>query len=522
MSWRRVSGLAGIAAAGAGLLPAYLFQSRTQAVNADGASNALQAWDMLHGDLLLHGWSVTYISFYPVELSQYALIEAVRGLRPDVVHVGAAVTYTLLVLLAAWLAKGRASGREGVVRALLAGGIMLAPQLGNGTYTLLLSPDHVGTAALVLGVWLVIDRYDASRFRWYLPPVVLVLLTLAMVGDMLAVVTAAVPLAAVCGVRVLHGVARRREPLRAQWYELSLALMAGASVAAASWVTRLIAEHGGWTLTPIGTRTAGSAMLPGNARLTGEGLLELFGADFTGLPMGRAAFFAFAHLAGVALVAWALWLAVRRYFTAGLLVQVLVAAIVVNVAAYVFSLQAHDIHSTREIAAVLPFGAVLAGRLLAGKPLTGRPAGIGLAAVLLAVSGCYAAMLGCGAAQPPVPAENSDLTAWLAAHHLTSGLGGYWQANSVTLDSSDVIKVRAIEIAGNKLTAESRWDASKAWYDPAVGYADFVVTANSPGPESDQNLLWRMAAKVGWPVRVYHVGRYTIAVWNQNLLRSLG
>ena len=38
------------------------------------------------------------------------------------------------------LARGRARGAEGLVRGLLAAGIMLAPQLGYGAFVLLLSP----------------------------------------------------------------------------------------------------------------------------------------------------------------------------------------------------------------------------------------------------------------------------------------------------------------------------------------------------------------------------------------------
>ena len=140
------------------LFAGYLGQSRTVSVGSDGASQALQAWDMLHGNPLLHGWWVTDVSFYTTELPQYALLELVRGLTPDVMHVGGAMTYTLLVLAAAFLARGRARGHAGLTRALLAAGLMLAPQLGPGTQTLVLSPDHTGTAVPVLLVWLLVDR----------------------------------------------------------------------------------------------------------------------------------------------------------------------------------------------------------------------------------------------------------------------------------------------------------------------------------------------------------------------------
>src|SRR5690348_14056108 len=102
----------GTVLAAAVLLLVYLRVAGTTRVVADGAGHALQGWDMLHGNVLLHGWWVTDVSFWSTELPQYALVSAVAGLRPEVVHVCAAVTYTLLVLLAAFAARGRATGAE--------------------------------------------------------------------------------------------------------------------------------------------------------------------------------------------------------------------------------------------------------------------------------------------------------------------------------------------------------------------------------------------------------------------------
>src|SRR6201987_4799414 len=60
----------------------YLRISGTQAVTSDGASIALQAWDMLHGNWLLRGWTLTDVSFYTTELPEYVLVEIFRGLGP--------------------------------------------------------------------------------------------------------------------------------------------------------------------------------------------------------------------------------------------------------------------------------------------------------------------------------------------------------------------------------------------------------------------------------------------------------
>jgi hypothetical protein len=53
---------------------------------------------MLHGNLLLRGWHLSDVSFYTTELPEYMLVEAVHGLGAGVVHAGAALTYTLLVV----------------------------------------------------------------------------------------------------------------------------------------------------------------------------------------------------------------------------------------------------------------------------------------------------------------------------------------------------------------------------------------------------------------------------------------
>jgi hypothetical protein len=72
---------AGYALAAILLLLCYLRVSGTQAVTSDGASQALQAWDMLHGNWLLRGWTLTDVSFYTTELPEYALVEVFRGHR---------------------------------------------------------------------------------------------------------------------------------------------------------------------------------------------------------------------------------------------------------------------------------------------------------------------------------------------------------------------------------------------------------------------------------------------------------
>ncbi|MFD0577780.1 hypothetical protein [Dactylosporangium darangshiense] len=90
--------------AAVGLFLAYLRMARAVTVNSDGASNALQAWDLFHGNPLLRGWTLSDVSFYPTELIQYGLIQLVTGVTTDQIHVAAAVTWLLVVVMAVWLA----------------------------------------------------------------------------------------------------------------------------------------------------------------------------------------------------------------------------------------------------------------------------------------------------------------------------------------------------------------------------------------------------------------------------------
>ena len=90
----RLLASAAIAAAVVLLFVAYLRVSRTYTENSDSANILLMSWDMLHGNLLLHGWHLSDVSFYPTELPQYAVLEGLLGLHAGTSHVAAAKSTT--------------------------------------------------------------------------------------------------------------------------------------------------------------------------------------------------------------------------------------------------------------------------------------------------------------------------------------------------------------------------------------------------------------------------------------------
>ena len=508
------AGRAGVVVlAAAVLFVCYWRQSLTQPISSDGAANALQAWDMLHGNLLLHGWLLSDVSFYTTELPQYMLIEAIRGLGPGVVNLAAAMTYTLLVLLAGLLAKGDAGGRQGRARFLLAAGIVLAPQL-SATSTLLQAPDHTGTAVALLVVWLVIDR---ARPHWLVPVAVCVMLAWITVADSIMLLTGIVPIVVAAGARAARALVKRAEP---NWHELSLAaaaILAGVFGAIAPLIIR---AAGGYTAAPVPGHIVGLDRLPGAARVTFHAALNIFGANVVAAHSALELAFAVLHLAGAALAAWAACLAALRFFRArDLLVPALAVAIAVNLAA--FLLTAQTLAATREIAAVLPLGAVLAGRLLGPRLLAGKAFRVPLRPVLAVVAAGYLAALGYGAAQPAVPAMSEPLATWLVAHGYSHGLAGYWQAGSTTLDAGARVSVSSVGRSPGGRVVPGHWETSTLQYDPSRQYADFVVVKDS-GTYSTRWLRGAAERTFGPPRQTYVVGPYTIMTWHANLLTRLG
>jgi hypothetical protein len=496
------------------LFGVYLELAGTWPTDSDGAGNALQACDMLHGNLLLHGWALSDVSFYTTELPQYMLVELVRGLNQGDVHVAAAMTYTLVVLLAALLAKGSSTGREAVVRAGVAAGIMLVPQLGTGVNVLMSSPDHVGTTVPVLVVWLILDR---ARPRWYIPVVAGVLLAWAEVADPLVLYIGALPLALVCAIRAYRAVAMEHQSLKSQWYDLALVAAAVLAVAAAAVAVHLIHTGGGFSVRPAPTQFVRSgALLSRNVAITGEGLLLLGGADVVGLRLTVSTVVTLLHLVGVFLAGWGTWLAARHFLRdRDRVAQVLVAAIVINLGAYLLSSKPYVITNTREIVAVLPFAAVLAGRLLAGRLIAAK-----MVPVLLVVLLCYLAGFGYEITRPQVPAQNQRLVSWLEHHHLRTGLSGYWQSNVVTLASGGRVQIRTVSAHAGRIGPDE-YEAKASWYDPARSSANFVVLFPGIPGYPGFTVATAVLNTFGPSARSYRVGRYTVLVWHKNLLRDL-
>ena len=524
--WRRRALWAGaLAVAAVVLFWCYLLQSRTSPTVSDGAGIALQGWDMLHGNLLLRGWWTADVSFYTFEIPIDALVEAVRGLNADVVHVTAAIAYAALVLVAALLARGTARGREGVIRAVLAAGIVVAPAL-TASNLLLGSPDHIGVAVPIMLTFLLVDR---ARARWWVPIAVCLLLVWAQLDDPVAEFAAAAPLALICLARAGLVVVHRRG---SWWYDAALGVAGLVSYELTQIAVHAVRSAGGLSMRSLSAATTAMPVSTWGTQLlhTGQNVLLLFGAEYWSQPTGLLTAIAYVHLAGVALalcgvVAGVASLVWRR----DRVTQILIAAVALTLGSGAFFTVMQLGFGAHDIAVTLPFGAVLAGRAVGPwlsaawrratwhRPTRRTLAPLLVAPLLCAVLASYLAALGYAAAQPARPASTQALAGWLEQHHLTSGLARYYTANITTLASGG--QVRAAPVQGFPSTPYV-WVAKTSWYDAATYSANFVIAG--PDPANNQTIpVKNVLDTFGHPAREYDVDGYVVMVYDKNLLRAL-
>lgn len=516
------------------LFAIFLRISNSFPLDSDAANNALQAWDMLHGNLLLHGWIIGDATYYTFELPLYAIVESVLGLHPIVTHVVSALVYVIVAACAMAVARTGSRGlsrwvRYGVVLALLA-----APLLNFRSVSIAVEkPDHTGTAAIMLLCFLLIDRAAGRRF---MPPLLCALLVAGQISDATVLYVAVPAIILVCAYRMLT--ARKARPARRRsrhrlmrWFSLlvrqsrsiairsvdSAVLVATAVSIPLSLLIRSLMLHIGayWMVSPQ-NRLAGWSQIPHNGMLTLKALGILFGViEFQGTVLGIVTpvfggACALAALYGFGKV-------IRHWRTASRAEQFLCVAIVVNIAAYIFS-TIPVASNARELIAVVPFSAVLAARALVPERIT---AGL-RARVAVAAAAAVAVLLPLTAAAsvPTATPEAAALAAWLEAHGLKYGVAGYWNASAVTLVSGNKVQVRTVGPRYFGIAAKD-WETKAFWYDPTRHYATFAI-ADISNSTLENNIPAAVYEQYfGQPVSIHKVADKLILIYRQNLLQLI-
>jgi hypothetical protein len=403
--------------------------------------------------------------------------------------------------------------------------VLAAPLLSTSTvWVLLEEPDHIGTSMFILVSFLLINRVPD---RWFTAPLICVILCAGQISDLTVRYVAVPTIVLVCGYRML---AARR--LRSG--DAALVVAAAVSVPLESALRAAMVHLGGFVMVAPKAKLSPPRLWPQHVSVTWLDIRILFGAvagpDTKLGSLGNAFGGAVVRpdnklgslgtvLGLVCLVAAILGLArlVWTWRRASRAEQLLGVAIVFNVVIYVVSVMPLP-DGSREIAVLLPAGAVLAARALVPARITGAlPA---FAAV--AASAVIALLpLASAATRPPMSPATAPLSTWLEAHHLSYGVAGYWDASVTTLQSGGKVQLRAVDLHPNvnapgwKINVPG-WETNALWYNASQHNATFVVA----------DVHGRYPAKAfeqffGKPAASYRVSNWLVLVYRTNLLRQV-
>jgi hypothetical protein len=481
----------------------YTLLSMTIPVGSDQANSALQGQDLAAGNILLKGWTLSPISLYVPDLVLYAVVVSIFGVNPVAVHIANALMYALLVALSVILARGPRTAKHRVMAGLITAALLIAPQLGVGVDLLLLEGSHVGVVLLVVLALIAVER--APR-EWEGIVAALAVLAAGVVADGLAIIIGAIPFVAASAMRLV----RHRPGMRS---DLGLLLAGALSVPLGMLVVLAVRRLHGFVTYPLAPALANPTDMSRYLRLAATGLVGVFGVDptnahglFDYLGIGVHAVGLVFIVLIVGLFAWR-WLVGKQEDRIS---ELLLAAIACDLGA--FLLAAHP-DSSRYLIAVFVFAAIIAGRsgaeLVAGlRPLW--PA--------RAIAAGFVAVLGVSLTAPPAPIIH-PWSSWLLDHHLYRGVGSYWQASSVTVETEGRVVVRPI-LSDSKQANGYAWESKASWYRPdQLGDVRFVIYDVT----DHQFGITRAGLEniFGPPDDSVRFGNVAILVWNHNLVPGL-
>ena len=498
----------------------YLQLSWTVPPHSDAAGMVLCAWDMLHGNFFLHGWTLDanrqWLTEAPVYMAGLALT---RHLDPALMHVvPVVVVLALASLVAVGATVGLAPGfarRTGLIIAVLPLVLPTQPMIP----WLLMGSYHSGTTTVVLAAAVLLYLEQSSRrnrmARAALTGSAFTLLVAGELSDPYTTVLGVAPIVIVsawraAGVRPLTRTLERLRP---------------AGIAAGAWIAAAIGLHlvthfGGFTPVHFVRPVIPFAELGESLSNLAAAFLNLGGANFFG-QTPDVDFVAYAvRLAYLAGGAYAVWRVLRqpRLKEDWLLTVLAVGAALAIVAG---ALGDSTLAYRYRMPPLILAGTVL-GRYVTITSKTWLEQRKPLAAGLI-VAAALEFAFAVPATAPGGPGQEfgpQRLGSWLEQHGLTSGYGDYSIGPITTVETGGRVRVRtvvpvaargAVRLAPLYVGSNAAWyahnDATFLVLDPAQRNWD--VTKAIPSAT--------VAKTFGPPARVYAVAPYVVLVWDKPL-----
>jgi len=522
--------------------------------DSDGASVILEGQAIAHGHFLLHGWALSLDSFWTVDALFYAVAVLLDGLRPSLLYAIPALLAALVIVAGVLMARAGRRGAPAIAGAATVFALLAFPTHAMAVF-FLRGPLHIGTTLWALIAFACLRK---GRFGWGWV-IAVVFLAAGALGDLQILVLGIAPI-------FLAGLVAT---LRTRTWRGGIAQVSAAAAGVAlAEIVRTIAKALGTFSVGVANPTSLHLILP-NLRHAASLGAELAGVRSTlfgtgGVPTALQD----VHIVGGVVMAAsfvaALVMLVRdallgRQRDAGAatpaaparlpgasdassaapllwrLDDMLVIGIIgVPIDYGALALAPRDIEYARYLAPALIFAAILAGRMVARAVASLRarsaarhaavsrraPAAAGRAAALLglAVALCFGAGLGYNLAQRDPGQPGAQLASWLEAHHLTEGVGSYWAASIITVESRGKVLIRPVVVDADSHIRRYTRESDSAWYS-GQQFQFFVYNLAIPWGSDDS-----ATAAITWgrPQHSYAVGSFRVLVWPKPLVVGPG
>jgi hypothetical protein len=127
----------------------------------------------------------------------------------------------------------------------------------------------------------------------------------------------------------------------------------------------------------------------------------------------------------------------------------------------------------------------------------------------------------------PAPSDagkkaTEPLTRWLEAHGVTYGIGAYWNASVVTLQSGGRVAIRTVDLGpgphhvGWSVYVRG-WETNALWYDPARRDARWAIADTSGSGYTVRTY----ESLFGKPEAIYRVSYWLVLEYRANLLSEI-
>lgn len=506
-----------VLAVGAALTASYeMAAAQISATTADAATALLEGRALDHGNVLLHGWSLSLDSFWGLDALAYALVLPFTGVHLYVLHLEPALVATVVLGLAFVLAAIDHRRRAMAVSALVLLALIAFPS-PDLAYFMLQGPWHITTAlACFAAFYLVANNCNALRA--------------ALAGVILAVASTSDATALVLGVAPVI-VVGCLQLVRTRRVHVALPILtAGLGGLALVAIIHEFGKHLGMYTLVNRNLVISTKQLEVNLDRVVPHLRALFGVGTVPILSVSQHFGAYEVVRGLLAVvvvgtfALCIFRAGRFVFglrraapplSRGRLIEaLLVIFVLLDLAFFVVGSANGHVEFTKYLTPGVLAISIVAARLLGEWSVSiPRIARRGGAAVgLVCVGLCAAQYFSVASDAAPYQASH-QLAVFLDAHHLGAGVASYPIASLVSVDSAlrEPLRPVSTESAGLIMTFGRQEDSS--WYGSSTfGYLVFDTSV----PWHGVNLV-SAEHTYGAVSHIYTVGPYRVLTWSHRI-----